>query len=63
VRISAARCSASPADLQSYVKYFNKDLSHSKGVVLPPAKWDDPKWLWDEVLLRARQLAGTERGS
>lgn len=47
-----------PLDLQIYVMFYNKDMFQAKGVPLPPAKWDDPKWTWDEVLLRARQLAG-----
>ncbi len=49
-----------PLDLQIVVMFFNKDLFQSKGVTLPPAKWDDPKWTWDEALLRARQLTSGE---
>jgi multiple sugar transport system substrate-binding protein len=51
-----------PLDLQIVVMFFNKDLFQAKGVKLPPAKWDDPTWTWDEVLLRARQLTGGEGG-
>jgi multiple sugar transport system substrate-binding protein len=49
-----------PLDLQIVVMFFNKDLFQSKGVPLPPAKWDDPKWTWDEALTRARQLTTGE---
>jgi len=49
-----------PLDLQIVVMFFNKDLFQSKGVALPPTKWDDPKWTWDEVLTRARQLTTGE---
>ena len=51
-----------PLDLQIVVMYVNKDLFAARGVPLPPAKWDDPKWTWDEALARARQLSGGEGG-
>ena len=47
-----------PLDLQIYVMFYNKDMFQAKGVALPPTNLDDPRWTWDEVLLRARQLAG-----
>lgn len=49
-----------PLDLQIVVMYYNKDMFQAKGVPLPPTKWGDAAWTWDEALLRARQLTGGE---
>jgi len=45
-----------PLDLQPIVIFYNKDVFNAHGVPLPPAKWDDPSWTWDELVARAQKL-------
>ncbi|MGI8914431.1 MAG: ABC transporter substrate-binding protein [Chloroflexota bacterium] len=45
-----------PLDLQPIVIFYNKDVFAAHGVPLPPAKWDDPSWTWDELVARAQKL-------
>jgi multiple sugar transport system substrate-binding protein len=48
-----------PLDLQPIVIFYNKDVFNAHGVPLPPAKWDDPSWTWDELVARAQKLTTT----
>jgi multiple sugar transport system substrate-binding protein len=42
--------------------YVNKTAFKEAGVALPPEKWDDPKWTWNEFLETAKAMTkGTER--
>lgn len=45
-----------PLDLQPIVIFYNKDVFNAHGVPLPPAKWNDPSWTWDELVLRAQKM-------
>jgi multiple sugar transport system substrate-binding protein len=52
-----------PLDLQPIVIFYNKDVFAAHGVALPPAKWGDPTWTWDELVTRAQKLTtGTGAG-
>jgi multiple sugar transport system substrate-binding protein len=53
-----------PLDLQPIVIFYNKDVFNAHGVPLPPAKWNDPSWTWDELVIRAQKMTtsnGTDK--
>lgn len=53
---------ALPIGMHARALFVNEDMFKAAGVPLPPTKWADPSWKWNDMLNSAKKLSKPDQG-